>query len=80
MALGISIPFEFSADGRGMPAEGLGNVFLRPPFPPGLPDIKPFFVTDVLIRGHGCRSFGKMDGVVASSYPSEVPGEIALIV
>lgn len=59
--LSIGIPLEFSADRRGMPVQGLGNVLLRPTFPPGLPDVKPFFVADVLIRGYGCRSF-RSDG------------------
>jgi hypothetical protein len=44
MTLGLGIPFEFSTESRGMPAECLGDVLLRFPFSPGLPDIKPFCV------------------------------------
>lgn len=61
MALGIGIPFEFSTDRGGIPAQGLGNVFLYSTFPSGLPNVKPFFVADMLIRGHRGRSF-RSDG------------------
>ena len=80
VALGIGIPFEFSTDGRGMPAQGLGNVLGRPAFSPSLPDIKPFVVADVLIGWHRCRSLGEMDHVVTASYPRKRSGEIALII
>ena len=45
MTLDIGIPFEFSTDGGGMPAQDIGDVCLRVPFPPGLPDIKSFLFT-----------------------------------
>ena len=44
MTRGIGIPFEFSTDARGMPAQRLGNVLGRPAFSPSLPDIKAFFI------------------------------------
>jgi len=80
MTLSIGLPFEFSADRRGMPTQGVGNVLLRVPLSPSLPDIKAFSVADLLIAFHECPSLGEMDVVVASSYPTREPGEIALII
>jgi hypothetical protein len=44
MTWGLPIPSEFSTDGRGMPAQGVGNILLGVPCSAGRPDVKPFFI------------------------------------
>ena len=57
----IGIPFDFSTEGRGVSAKGFSNLLLRFPFPQRLPDVKPFFIADVLVMFHGCSSSDDMD-------------------
>ena len=73
MTLRIGIPFEFSTKCRRVSAKGLGNLLLGFSFPQRLPDVKPFFIADVLVMFHGCSSSDDMDYFGPSSYPIGVP-------
>jgi hypothetical protein len=68
MTLSIGISFEFTTDGRRMTPQGLSDLGLRAPGSPRLPDVKPFFMADMLIVVHQWISCSDKADVVTALY------------